>query len=94
MDKLPECLTNKINTINHEMIYSKVMKQLKTYRLNTVFIVSIAFLKHGDYDFGGVRTPCIDINNINSSSYEIRCLIDNDRSVLTDIWRRQCDWAV
>ena len=49
------------------MIYSKVMKQLKTYRLNTVFIVSIDFLDYGYYEFGGVRRPCIDINNINAT---------------------------
>jgi hypothetical protein len=60
------------------MSYSKVMKQLKTYRLNTVFIVSIEFLEYGYYNFGGVRTPCIDLNNIDATSYEILCLINND----------------
>ena len=60
------------------MIYSQVMKQLKAYRLNTVFIVSIKFLENGYYDFGGVRTPCIDINNINATSYEILCLMNTD----------------
>ena len=65
MDKLPECLTNKIYKLNHEMIYSKVMNQLKSYRLNTVFIVSIEFLKYGYYDFGGVRTQCINLHNTN-----------------------------
>ncbi len=39
MDKLPENIVNKIYRFEHEMLYSKVMKQLKTYRLNTHFIV-------------------------------------------------------
>ena len=78
MDKLPENIVNKIYRFEHEMSYSKVMKQLKTYRLNTVFIVSIEFLEYGYYNFGGVRTPCIDLNNIDATSYEILCLINND----------------
>ena len=47
------------------MLYSKVMKQLQTYRLTTVFIVSLKFLEYGYYEFGGIRTPCVNINNIN-----------------------------
>ena len=43
MNKLPENIVNKIYRFEHEMSYSKVMNQLKTYRLNTVFIVSIEF---------------------------------------------------
>jgi hypothetical protein len=78
MNKLPEDIVNKIYRFEHEMSYSKVMRQLKTYRLNTVFIVSIEFLEHGYYNFGGVRTPCIDLNNIDATSYEILCLINND----------------
>ena len=62
----------------HETLYSSVMKQLKTYRLNTVFNVSLEFLEYGYYNFGGVRTPCIDLNNINATSYEILCLINTD----------------
>ena len=69
------------------MVYSKITKQLKTYRLNTVFIVSLKFLEHGYYEFGefgefgGIRTPCISINNINSTPYEILCLIYNSRDM-------------
>lgn len=80
MDKLPENIVNKIYRFEHEMLYSKVMKQLKTYRLNTHFIVSIEFLEYGYYDFGGVRTPCIDLNSINATSYEILCLINTEVS--------------
>ena len=58
------------------MIYSSVIRQLKTYRLNTHFIVSTEFLEHGYYEFGGVRTPCIDIHSIDATSYEILCLIN------------------
>ena len=54
------------------------MKQLKTYRLNTVFIVSLEFLECGYYEFGGARTQSININNIDATSYEILCLINND----------------
>ena len=56
----------------------KVMEQLKTYRVNTVFCVSSEFLEYGYFEFGGVRLPCIDINNIDATSYEIACLINND----------------
>ena len=59
MDTLPECLIYIIYKYKHEMLYSKIMKQLKTYRLNTVFIVLLKFLEYGYYEFGGVRTPCI-----------------------------------
>jgi len=41
--KLPEFLINKIYKRNHEIIYSIVMKQLSTYRSNTVFVVSFEF---------------------------------------------------
>ena len=62
------------------MLYSKVMKQLKTYRVNPVFLVSVELLEYGNFEFVGVRTPCIDINNIDATSYEILCLINNDFS--------------
>lgn len=87
MDKLPENIVNKIYRFEHEMLYSKVMKQLKTYRLNTHFIVSIEFLEYGYYDFGGVRTPCIDLNSINATSYEILCLINTDYNNKWDLNR-------
>ena len=47
------------------------MKQLKTYRLNIVFIVSLEFLEHGYYEFGGTRTACVDNRNINATYHEI-----------------------
>ena len=78
MDKLPSDLITKIYKYKHEMLYSKVMKQLKTYRLNIVFIVSLEFLEYGYYEFGGVGTPCINTNNIDATSYEILCLINSD----------------
>ena len=81
MELLPESLSNKIHKRKHEMLYSKVMKQLKTYRINTLFIVSLKFLEYGYYEFGGVRTACIDINSFNVTSHEIRCLINNDYKI-------------
>ena len=72
MNKLPEC--SIMYKLRHEMLYSKIMKQLKTYRLNTVFIVSLEFLEYGHYEFGefgGIRTPCINIHNINATPYYI-----------------------
>ena len=62
------------------MLYSKVMKQLNTYRLDIVFSVSLKLLEYGYYEFGelgefcGIRTPCINIDNINSTPSEILCL--------------------
>ena len=75
---LPEGLVDIIYKYKHDMLYSKVMKQIKTYIVNTVFLVSLKFLEYGYFEFGGVRTPCIDINNIDATSYEILCLINND----------------
>ena len=80
MNKLPENIVDKIYRFEHEMLYSSVMKQLNTYRLNTHFIVSIEFLEHGYYEFGGIRTASIDINSIDATSYEILCLINNDNN--------------
>ena len=64
MESLPEGLVDIIYKYQHEMLYSKAMKQLKTYRVNTVFLVSLNFLEYGHFEFGGVRLPCIDMNNI------------------------------
>ena len=60
-------LSHIIYELRHEVLYYKVMKQLKTYRLHTVFIVSLEFLEYGYYEFGGARTPSIDLNNINAT---------------------------
>ena len=40
--------------------------------------MSLEFLEHGYFEFGGIRTPCININNINSTSYEILCVINTE----------------
>ena len=87
MNKLPECLIHITYKLRHEVMYSKVMKQLKAYRLNTVFIVSLKSLEHGYYEFS-IRTPCININNINSTSYETLCLINHKRDTLSHRWCR------
>ena len=78
MELIPEGLVYTIYKHKHEMLYSKVMKQLKTHRVNTVFLASLKFLEYGYFEFGGVRLPCIDIDNIDATSYEILCLINND----------------
>lgn len=78
MDLLPLDVIDNIYKYKHEIEYSKVMDQLKLYRLNTVFVVSLDFLKRGYYSFGGVRTPCIDINDIDALSCDIISLINYD----------------
>ena len=70
MELLPGSLINKIYKYTHEMLLSKVMNQLTTYKLNTVFIVSLEFLEYGCYEFGefgGTGTPCINLNSINAT---------------------------
>ena len=62
------------------MLYSNFMKQLTTYKVNIAFLVSLEFLEYGYFEFGGVRTPCININNIDATSCEMLCLINNDYS--------------
>ena len=54
------------------------MNQLKTYRINCFFIVSIEFLKNGYYDFANIRTKCIDINCSDATTYELLSLINAD----------------
>ena len=88
MEKSPECLIHRIYKLRHDMIYAKVMKQSKTYRLNTVFVVSLEFLVYGYYEFGGIVTPYINIDNINSTPCEILCLIYNKRDMLSNRWCR------
>ena len=78
MDLLPLDLIGNIYKYKHEMQYASVMDQLKLYRLNTVFVVSLDFLKRGYYSFGGVRSSCIDINNIDALSGDIISLINYD----------------
>ena len=78
MEKLPVEIIQKIYKYRHEILYYKVMSQLKTYRINCYFIVSIEFLENGYYEFGDKRTPCIDLNCIDATSYEILSLINAD----------------
>ena len=87
MAQLPEFLVDKIYKYRHEMLYSKVMRQLRSYRLNTVFRVSLEFLEYGFYEFGGIRTPSIEINNIYAIPQEILCLI-NKSDTRTYRWSR------
>ena len=50
---------------------------MKKYTLNTVFSVSLELLEYEYYEsgefgeLGCIRTPCVKINNINSTPYEI-----------------------
>ena len=78
MNNLPEELEAQIYRNIHEILYYKVMSQLKTYRINCYFIVSIEFLENGYYEFGNMRTPCINLNSIDATSYEILSLINAD----------------
>ena len=57
------------------------MKQLKTSRLNTHFIVSIEFLEYGYYYHHGDRTPCVSIDNIEAAPHELLGLIRIDNAV-------------
>ena len=78
MENLPEEIQAQIYKYNHEMSYYKLMYQLKTYRINCYFIVSIDFLENGDYEFGQLKSQCIDINYIDATPYEILSLIHAD----------------
>ena len=74
MNTLPISVSDKIYRLSHEMQYSSVMKQLKQYRLNTVFNVSIDFFKYGYYYYHGEKTPCIS-DNIEATPHELLGLI-------------------
>ena len=87
MEQLPEFLINKVYKYRHEMSHYKIMKQLKTYSLNTIFLASLEFLEYGYFKFEGTRIPSINIDNINATSQEILCLI-NTSGTLTYRWSR------
>ena len=63
------------------MQYSSVMKQLKQYRLNTVYNVSLEFLEYGYYYLHGDKTPSISIDNIEATPHELLGLIRIDNAV-------------
>ena len=85
---LPEGLVDVIYEYKHAMLYSKVMKQLKTCKVNTAFLVSLEFLEHGYFEFGSVRLPCIDINDIDSPPFEIFCVIYDKGNTRSNNWSR------
>ena len=78
MEKIPDEIREQIYRFNHEILYYKVMSQLKTYRINCYSIVSIDFLENGYYHFGHIRSKCIDINYIDATPYEILSIINVD----------------
>ena len=86
MEKLPECL-NIVYKSKHEMLYSKVVNQLKTYRLKTVFIETL-----DDDEFCVLewrRIPSIDNNDMIATPYELLSLIYNDKeNQRSNRWRR------
>ena len=55
MDNVTEDVVNKLYKFKHQMIYSSVMKLLKTYNLNTHFFGSKKRLEHGYYEFGSKK---------------------------------------
>ena len=79
MDLLPIELTINIYKLCHEMLYFTVMDQLKQYRINCVFSVSLNFLQRGYFVYKGVKIPSISLNNINAESNDILKLINSDR---------------
>ena len=81
MNTLPISLSDKIYRLSHEMQYSSVMKQLKQYRLNTVYNVSLEFLEYGYYYLHGEKTPSISIDNIEATPHELLGLIRIDHAV-------------
>ena len=76
MELLPESLIDRIYKYSHEILYSEVLRQLNTYRLNIVCNVPLEFLKYGYYEYKGVRVPCINISDINASAYESLSIIN------------------
>ena len=93
MNVLPDNVIDKIYRLSHEMQYSSVMRQLKQYRINTVFNVYIDVLEYGYYYHHGLRTPCINIDNINAKPTDILSLILFDNAVLSlDFSDCDCDY--
>ena len=82
MNTLPSDVVNKIYRYSHQMLYSECMKQLQLYRVHSAFTVSWDFLEYSHYFSNDVRTPCIDMNNIEVSSRTILTSIDYDSKVL------------
>ena len=53
-----------------------------------MFIVSIELLEYGYCELDGVRVPSINIDNINATSQETLCLINNSSNALSYRWSR------
>ena len=82
MEKPPECL-NMDYKLKHKVLYSKVMNQLNNYRLKTVFLEALDYDDDEFCEFEWKRMP-----SINSTSYEILCLIHDDRKPKSKRWGR------
>ena len=74
MEKPPECL-NIDYKLKHKELFSKIMNQLNNYRLKTVFLET---LDDDDDEFSVIEWR--RIQSVNSTPYEILCLIHNDRN--------------
>ena len=62
------------------MQYPSVMKQLKPYRLDTVYNISLEFFEYGYYYLHGYKTP-LSIDNIEAAPHELLGLIRIDNVV-------------
>ena len=86
MEQLPACLNIDYKS-KHKVLYSKVMNQLKKYRLKTVFIETLDDDESCALEWK--RIPSIDINDIDSTPYEILSLTHDKGNTRSNSWSRQ-----
>ena len=75
MDNLPAEIVDKLFKHVHELGYYHVMEELRHYRVNTRFRVSMSMVRDMFYSYNGILYPCININDITATPYDIVSLI-------------------
>ena len=72
MNSLPQDILDTIYKYKHQLEYAKVMDELIQHKINCRFNVTIGMLTYMFYvNEVGVRTPSIDVSNIEVYGFEL-----------------------
>ena len=78
MNSLPQDILDTIYKYKHQLEYAKVMDELIQHKINCRFNVTIGMLTYMFYvNEVGVRTPSIDVSDIEVYAFEILSRINS-----------------
>ena len=78
MNSLPQDILDTIYKYKHQLEYAKVMDELTQHKINCRFNVTIGMLTYMFYvNEVGVRTPSVDVSDIEVYGFEILGRIKN-----------------